>query len=64
MENIYIQLGSVLFYKDRWVQNMNQVNLGCNDDLKISRKNKQTNSQTTINELFLFLWTLEFLTEP
>ena len=64
MENIYIQLGSVLFYKDRRVQNMNQVNLGCNDDLKISRKNKQTNSQTTINELFLFLWTLEFLTEP
>lgn len=63
MENIYIQLGSVLFYKDRRV-NMNQVNLGCNDDLKISRKNKQTNSQTTINELFLFLWTLEFLTEP
>ena len=55
MENIYIQLGSVLFYKDRRVQNMNQVNLGCNDDLKISRKNKPTNSQTTINELFLFL---------
>lgn len=30
MEKIYIQLGSVLFYKDRRVQNMYQVNLGCN----------------------------------
>ena len=44
MENIYIQLGSVLFYKDRRIQNMYQVNLGRKVYLKISRKtNKQTN---------------------
>lgn len=43
MENIYIQLGSMLFYKDRRIQNMYQVNLGRKVYLKISRKNKQTN---------------------
>ena len=43
MENIYIQLGSVLFYKDRVQNTYPQWNLGGNDYLKISRKNKQTN---------------------
>ena len=55
MENIYIQLGSVLFYKDRRIQNMYQVNLGRKVYLKISRKtNKQIVKQQLTNFSFFF----------
>lgn len=61
MENIYIQLGSMLFYKDRRIQNMYQVNLGRKVYLKISRKNKQTNKQIVKQQLTNFSFFFEHL---
>ena len=60
MENIYIQLGSVLFHKDPR-QNMHQENPGRKVYLKISRKNKQTNKQIVKQQLTNFSFFFEHL---
>lgn len=60
IENIYIQLGTLLFHKDPG-QNMYQGNLGRKVYLKISRKNKQTNKQIVKQQLTNFSFFFEHL---